>query len=87
MIEVNFDRALHGLAKAIRVNDEARVYGYVQRASDGLWAQKVRLEEPWIEGYRTRADATVAVLLRWSGQGSSPKASDIYKWILRQNNG
>ena len=82
-MKVTYKPAMHGLAQTVRIDGKAGIFGYVRRVASGSWAQKWESSEPWIEGFRTRTDATVALLLRWGGR-EAPTPAEIYSWVIEK---
>lgn len=85
-MKICYKSARHGLAYKVVVEEsgpgERPHYGIVGRAANGDWWHQWNEAQPTIEGFKTRMDATVGLLLSWGGRGGAPTGAEIYRWAL-----
>ena len=85
MIKLTYHRALHGTAERVKVDGftaDNGHFGYVGRQANGYWKWTWNPDDGWNGGYKTRTDATVALMLGWCGTAHTPTAAQIYRWVV-----
>ena len=69
---------------ALSVAGSNKIIGYVaKQPAGGTWGHYVSDGRAlWQVGFRTRFDATVALLLQLGGRHGAPKTAEVYKMII-----
>ena len=81
-MKISFKSARHGLAYHVVVEATGKSFGIVQRDADGTWMHQWLGGQVKVNGFKTRMDATIGLLLSWGGRGGAPAGAEIYNWAL-----